>query len=204
MKKTFALPLFFSLVLFLAIFITPSSADIAEPGKKTISPCVEIENIDDYDDYYFFMTNELVGGLVLLEKDKCVETLYKFGDHQLVVVKKSQINDDWLTTDSTGSTHASEDILAMNSTFRSDSLDLPMSDSVSVTDPRSGDHVTFYVNIEGGELTVSGAEIEKQYSWASLIPVAIIIGCGVISTGVVVFLILRLKKKPKTAKKSKK
>jgi len=52
MKKTFALPLFFSLVLFLAIFITPSSADIAEPGKKTISPCVEIENIDDYDDYY--------------------------------------------------------------------------------------------------------------------------------------------------------
>jgi len=83
------------LMLVLAIMLGTVHADVIPMGEHSVSHRLFIDNIDEYEEYQFFIfpthvTNDISEGIALMDSDE-IPGSYKLADTHLYAVKKSDM-----------------------------------------------------------------------------------------------------------------
>lgn len=86
-----------SALLLVLLFVFPQtvSADVIEPGTKSVSWCYEISNVNDYPDYVFVYNEERVTGHGIIHQGDCF-SFYKIGLTSIYAIKKTEFNENEL------------------------------------------------------------------------------------------------------------
>lgn len=93
--KTKSILLLTTALLILTLLSSIIYADVIVPGKKTITWCYEISNMNDYPNYTFLLHGQPGVKYKIIEPGECF-SFYKFSTVSIYVVKKAEFNEDEL------------------------------------------------------------------------------------------------------------
>lgn len=176
--------------LFLASgLISSAKADIIEPGKKGISACIYIANYEEYQDYNFYLADDLLTSVIEIEPGRCASQ-YKLSNWFIVAVPVEESKGVAIEDMS--------DIDSLRGVYKSRNLDIDTYREVSEFNPVDSEDVKVRVSIDKltKRLDYEIVGQSKSYSWTLVGVICLCCFAGIFLVGVAGgFVVIKMRKK---------